>query len=126
MRISNIRLAIQNITGRNDSCANPLETSVFQQRGENAPTEVSVRIQALGGDQKVKLPADPKMVEKVRGLERRLANGDQLFIEFDGLTLRAYAFLTQEGKLLSGVSAQAENFREISQKVSDTFDEITL
>lgn len=95
-----------------------VEASAFQPRGEEVK-EVSVRVSVVHGDTlKVKLPLE--QAERVRELNKRIYRGEAVKVTFDGLVLRAYALVTEDGKLLAGVSGKAEGFDVTGDNVEDS------
>lgn len=103
MLIKNVRLGVSSVTRRKGEV--DFEVLTASHYGDS----VSITVAAVKGDTlRVKLPAE--VAERIDRLAADLEAGMEYRVIFDGLILRQYAFLSEDGKLQAGVSASAEDF----------------
>lgn len=130
MKLRNVRLTLANVARTTNSktmeVINVGTTKVRLDDGTYSDeiANYTVECAAYRGDTlKVKFPVD--VAEKIAELRKHLDNDELVEIGFKSLKLTPYAMKANDGSVLSGVSAKAEDF-EIFVKEFDLEDEIEL
>lgn len=128
MKLKNLRLTLANVnTTTNKRDMEVVETSVNRVRQEDGTLgrdvdSYSLHCIAYRGDiLKVKVPKE--LAEKVTKLTDALSDDVTVSATFTGLKLKAYAMKGNgESGVISGVSAHADDFEFVVQKIEDEFD----
>lgn len=128
MKLKNIRLTLANVnTTTNKRDMEAVETSVNRVRQEDGTLgrdidSYSIHCLAYRGDiLKIKVPKE--LAGKVAKLNDALGDDVTVNVTFVGLKLKAYAMKGNgEYAVNSGVSAKADDFEFVVQKVEDDFD----
>ena len=130
MKLRNVRLTLANVARTTNSKTMEViqvgTTKVRLDDGTYSDEIVNYTVDcaAYRGDTlKGKFPVD--VAEKIAVLRKHLENDELVEIGFKGLKLIPYAMKANDGSVLSGVSAKAEDF-EIHVVESDLEDEIEL
>ncbi len=116
MKLKNVRLTLGNVARTTNSKTMPVNEvgeirSVDEATGKplDAVTGYTITCSAYRGDElKVKFPVTVK--EKWEQLKTELENDVNIEISFTNLKLTPYALKTNDGNVLSGVSAKADDF----------------
>lgn len=116
MKLKNVRLTLGNVARTTNSKTMPVNEvgeirSVDEATGKplDTVTGYTVTCSAYRGDElKIKFPATVK--EKWEQLKTELENDVNIEISFTNLKLTPYALKTNDGNVLSGVSAKADDF----------------
>ena len=115
MKLKNIRLGISNVnTTTNRKDFEVVETSVNRNRNEDGSFGrdfdfYSIHCLAYKGDiLKVKVPK--VLSDKVTALSDTLSDDVVVTVTFTNLKLKAYAMKGNDGSVISGVSAKADDF----------------
>lgn len=114
MKLKNLKLNLESIL---DTPSNPIfqviETNVNRVRNDDGSWTRDVESYSLTcGVRKrdtLKVKVGKEHALKVTEITTRLQRDDDVYVTFSGLTMRAYAMLSG-GSVLSGVSANAEDF----------------
>ena len=130
MKLRNVRLTLANVARTTNSKAMEVtNVGTIKTRQEdgtysNEISNYTVDCAAYRGDVlKVKFPLD--VAEKIAKLKNHLENDELVEISFKGLKLTPYAMKANDGSVLSGVSAKADDF-EIHVKEWDIDEDIEL
>ena len=130
MKIRNIRLTLANVARTtNAKTMEAISVGTIRPRLENGTfsseiTNYTVDCAANRGDVlKVKFPVE--LADKIETLKNHLENDELVEISFKGLKLTPYAMKANDGSVLSGVSAKADDF-EIHVKELDIDEDIVL
>lgn len=130
MKLRNVRLTLPNVARTTNAktmeVINVGTTKVRLEDGTYSDeiATYTVDCAAYRGDTlKVKFPVD--VAEKIATLKTHLENDELVEISFKGLKLTPYAMKANDGSILSGVSAKADDF-EIFVKELDLDEEIVL
>ena len=127
MKLKNIRLTLGNVNtapNRKDMTV----TDVLINRARNEDGSMGKDIQnyviacaAYKGDiLKVKIGIEH--AEKFTKLSNALKDDATVLVTFSGLKLRAYAMLGDNGQVISGVGASAEDFEFTVKELDDDFE----
>lgn len=130
MNLRNVRLTLANVARTtNAKTMDVINVGTVRVRLEdgNYSNEISnytVTCAGYRGDSlKIKFPVT--VAEKITELKKHLENDELVEISFKGLKLTPYALKANDGSILSGVSAKADDF-EIFVKELDLDEEIVL
>lgn len=130
MQLKNLKLTLTNVTGTANAKTLPVNaTSVIHTRDANGSWSEDISGYALecsayrGDTLKVKLPLDVK--EHIDELNKLLENDMLVEVSFVGLKLIPYAMKSQNGNILSGVSAKATDF-VIAKSTKDVFEDFDI
>lgn len=130
MNLRNIRLTLANVARTTNSktmdVINVGTTRVRLEDGSYSDEISNYTVTCAGyrGDSlKIKFPVT--VAEKIETLKNHLYNDELVEISFSGLKLTAYAMKANDGSILSGVSAKADDF-EIHVKELDIDEYIEL
>lgn len=126
MKLRNVRLTLANVarTTNEKSLSVNSVSNIYKMDEHGKRTDIitgyKVTCSAYRGDElAVKFPAELK--EKIDALKAELENDVEIKISFSGLKLTPYALKANNGDVLSGVSAKADDF-EITYSGSDEID----
>ena len=130
MKLRNVRLTLANVARTtNAKSMEALNVGTVKERLEDGTysdkvNNYTVDCAAYRGDTlKVKFPTT--VASKIETLKNHLENDELVEISFKGLKLLPYAMKANDGSVLSGVSAKADDF-EIHVKEIDIDEDIEL
>lgn len=130
MKLKNIRLGISNVnTTTNRKDFEVVETRVNRIRNEDGSwgrdfDSYSINCLAFKGDiLKVKVPKE--LSTKVTSLTDAISDDVIVTVTFQNLKLKAYALKNNDGSIISGVSAKADDF-EFKVHQEDDLDGIII
>lgn len=125
MRLKNVRLTLANVARTTNAKSMEVNSVGKVNKRDDAgnPTNVVDYVYAdcaayRGDTLRVKFPSS--LEHKIDALKNKLEDDVEISISFEKLKLLAYALRANDGSVLSGVSAKAEDFTI----VSTTADEI--
>ena len=114
MKLKNVRLTLANVNRTtNAKDMEAIEVTVNRVRNEDGSMGRDVdsySIERAAYHDTLKVKVGKELATKVTALQDALNDDVTVMVTFEGLKLKPYAMLSSEGKLLSGVSAKADNF----------------
>ena len=124
MKLKNVRLSLANVARTTNSKTMPVnETGTVKKRLEDgtfsdAIVNYTVECSARHGDTlKVKFPLS--VAEKIEELNKLLRDDVTIEIAFTNLKLTPYALAGNNGSVISGVSASADDFTIVTTNADD-------
>ena len=130
MKLRNVRLTLANVARTtNAKTMEAISVGSIKVRLDDGTysdeiTNYTIDCAAYRGDTlKVKFPVT--VADKIAALKKHLDDDALVEISFSGLKLTPYAMKANDGSVLSGVSAKADDF-ELHVKTLDLDDEIDL
>ena len=113
MKLKNVRLTLANVnrtTNAKDMEAIEVTVNRVRNDGSMGRDVESYSIECAAYHDTLKVKVGKELATKVTALQDALNDDVTVMVTFEGLKLKPYAMLSSEGKLLSGVSAKADNF----------------
>lgn len=115
MKLKNLRLTLANVARTTNTKTLPVnETGTIREKNEDGSYSGTIKQYTVdcatrnGDNLKVKFGTD--VAGKIAELDRLLENDVEVEISFSGLKLTPYALKSNDGSILSGVSAKADDF----------------
>ena len=131
MKLKNMRLTLASVAKTPDAKSMEVNAvgKVYKRDKQDNPTSeldyVYADCGAIKGDfLRVKFPKE--LESKINDLRSLLDDDVPVNITFEKLKLFPYALRTDEGQLLSGVSAKADDFTIVSPAVDDIDDAVIM
>ncbi len=114
MKLKNVRLTLANVNRTtNAKDMEAIEVTVNRVRNEDGSMGRDVEsysIECAAYHDTLKVKVGKELATKVTALQDALNDDVTVMVTFEGLKLKAYAMLDANGKLISGVSAKADDF----------------
>ena len=114
MKLKNLRLTLANVNRTtNAKDMEAIEVTVNRVRNEDGTMGRDVdsySIECAAYHDTIKIKVGKELAAKVTELQDALSNDVTVMVTFEGLKLKAYAMLGENGKLNSGVSGKADDF----------------
>ena len=114
MKLKNVRLTLANVNRTtNAKDMEAIEVSVNRVRNEDGTMGKDIEsysIECAAYHDTLKVKVGKEHAAKVTALQDALSNDLTVMVIFEGLKLKQYAMIGADGKLLSGVSAKADDF----------------
>ena len=114
MKLKNVRLTLANVNRTtNAKDMEAIEVTVNRVRNEDGSMGRDVdsySIECAAYHDTLKVKVGKELATKVTALQDALNDDVTVMVTFEGLKLKPYAMIGSDGKLLSGVSAKADDF----------------
>ena len=114
MKLKNLRLTLANVNRTtNAKDMEAIEVTVNRVRNEDGTLGRDVdsySIECAAYHDTIKIKVGKELAAKVTELQDALSNDVTVMVTFEGLKLKAYAMLGENGKLNSCVSCKADDF----------------
>ena len=114
MKLKNVRLTLANVNRTtNAKDMEAIEVSVNRVRNEDGTMGRDIEsysIECAAYHDTLKVKVGKEHAAKVTALQDALSNDLTVIVIFERLKLKPYAMIGADGKLLSGVSAKADDF----------------